>query len=171
MSEIFEFSRPVDVHRLGHAGTAQDIAASEDERKALARRFDLLALDRLAAKVKLAPLAHGFWRLAAAFEAELAQACVVTLEPVPSRIAESFSLIYGAVDDESVTVLDASAEVIEPIGDGVIDIGEAVAQQLSLALDPFPRAPEAAAAAESAALPGLASPFAVLRELRTGKKK
>ena len=98
----------------------------------------MLALDRLDAKVTLTPMAGGFYRLAADFEADVVQACTITLEPVPSRLAESFTLTYGPAEDEGEIVLDGDSETVEPLDDGVIDIGEAVAQQLSLALDPFP---------------------------------
>ena len=106
----------------------------------MAQRFALLALDWLDAKVTLTPMA-GFGRLAADFEADVVQACTITLEPVPSRLVESFTLTYGPAEDEGEIVLDGDSETVEPLDDGVIDIGEAVAQQLSLALDPFPRAP------------------------------
>src|SRR6185437_14127865 len=124
--------------------------------------------DRLEAKVKLAPMAGGYYRLAADFEAELTQACAITSEPVPARIAESFTLTYGPVDESSEIVLDGDTEPVEPLDDGMIDIGEAVAQQLSLALDPFPRAP-GASLEEEADLSDHApreSPFAALAKLR-----
>ncbi len=134
----------------------------------MAKRFDLPVLDRLEARVQLAPVAGGFYRLTATLEAELAQSCAVTLEPVPSKIEESFSLLYGVLADEKEVVLDGAAETVEPLEDGFIDIGEAVAQQLSLALDPFLRAPGAEAGNEisSGDEPPLDSPFAVLAKLR-----
>ncbi|HEX3970153.1 MAG TPA: DUF177 domain-containing protein [Stellaceae bacterium] len=134
----------------------------------MAQRFDLLALDRLEAKVRVTPMAGGYYRLAADFEAELSQACAVTSEPVPARIAEAFTLTYGPAEEETEIVLDGEAEPIEPLDDGMIDIGEAVAQQLSLALDPFPRAPGAALEAEAdlSDLSPRESPFAALARLR-----
>ena len=139
-----------------------------EERTALVRRFGLLTLERLEAEVTLTPLAGGFYRLAATMEAELSQACTVTLEPVASRIAERFALVYGPVEEGSDILIDAEAELVEPLEGGMIDIGEAVAQQLSLALDPFPRAPGAAAEAEtlSAGDTGRESPFAALAKLQ-----
>ena len=168
MSAIVEFSRPVDGHKLPPVGGVYEIAASAAERAALAKRFDLLQLDRLTARVQLTPVAGGFFRLSATLEAELVQACAVTLEPVPSRIDESFSLLYGAVDDQKDIMLDGDSETVEPIEGGMIDIGEAVAQQLSLALDPFPRAPTVAAEGVTGApeRARLDSPFAVLAKLR-----
>ena len=167
MSNNFEFSRPIDVHRLRPAGGAYEIAASLLECAALAKRFDLLTLDRLEARVQLTAIAGGFYRLSAALQADLTQSCVVTLEPVKSRVAEEFALLYGAVDEQKEVVLDGNSETVEPIEGGMIDIGEAVAQQLSLALDPFPRAPGAPAPSDTAVSESqrLDSPFAVLAKL------
>lgn len=168
MSNTVEFSRKIEVARLPAAGGSYDIAASAEERAALAKRFALLTLDRLEARVQVTHVAGGFYRLSAHLDADLAQACVVTLEPVPSKISDDFTLLYGALDDEKDVVLDSGGETVEALDAGIIDIGEAVAQQLSLDLDPFPQAVGAAAGnnAISADEPRRESPFAVLAKLR-----
>ena len=156
-----EFTRPVDVGRLPPGGAVYELEATPAERVALARRFDLLALDRLEAEVRLARLAGGLLRLSAALKADVAQACVITLEPVHDRIDEPFTVLYraGAEAGETAVVLSGVSQLVEPLRGDILDIGEAVAQQLSLALDPYPRAPGAAAAAPAEAQ---ASPFAAL---------
>lgn len=160
---LAEFTRTVDIAHLARE-SVYDIAATAAERAALARRFELLALDRLEAQVRLSPLAGGYLRLAATLSADLVQACVVTLEPVAARIEDEFTLLYGAAGEERrEVVLSGMAEVVEPRPGGLLDIGEAVAQQLSLALDPYPRAP--GAALEPPAEPP-ASPFAALAKWR-----
>jgi uncharacterized metal-binding protein YceD (DUF177 family) len=168
MNDVPEFSRRIDGLRLSPSGEQFDISAKPEERAALAKRFDLLTLDNLEAKVKLTPMAGGYYRLAAGFEAQLTQACAITSEPVPARVAESFTLTYGPVEEASEIVLDGDAEPVEPLDDGMIDIGEAVAQQLSLALDPFPRAPGASLEEETdlSDRSPRASPFAALAKLR-----
>lgn len=138
-----EFSRPVDTARLSRDESVHDIAAMPAERAALAQRFDLVSLDSLEARVRLRRAAGGFIRLTAEFSAEVVQSCIVTLEPVPSRVDEIFTLLYGTVEEEGDVALDGEADIVEPLEDGTIDLGEAVAQQLSLALDPYPRAPGA----------------------------
>lgn len=169
MPQPVEFSRPVDVTRLPAGKAVYDIAAAPAERAALARRFGLIALDRLEASVTLERLAGDFVRLSAALTADVVQQCVVTLEPVPSRVEDRSSLVYGesAVPegDELDLTLDGESELVEPLEGGVIDIGEAVAQQLSLALDPYPRAPGAPAVGEETDA-AASSPFAVLARLR-----
>lgn len=155
-----EFPRPVEISRLSAGETVFEIAATPPERAALARRFALIALDQLEARVTLISLAGGLLRLAAELAADVQQECVVTLTPVANRVEDRFSLVYGARSDEGEVVLSGEAELVEPLAGGTLDLGEAVAQQLSLVLDPYPRAPGVAAALPANSVK--ASPFAVL---------
>lgn len=160
-----EFSRPVLLARIGHETVRRDIAADAAEREALARRFGLLALDRLTATVELARRGSDMILLRAAFEAEFVQECVVTLDPVPGAAAEAFELLYGPPEvEESAAGTVSDAVAFEPLLGDAIDIGEAVAQEFSLALPPFPRSP-AADDAETAAADDDAGPFAALSQL------
>jgi uncharacterized metal-binding protein YceD (DUF177 family) len=155
-----EFSRLVPLARLGAAPFDRDIAATEAERAALARRFDLLALDRLCARVALVRLGKDRFVLRAAFDAEFVQSCVVTLDPVGGAVSEAFTLRYGppeAEEEMSGAVEDDVA--FEPIVGTAIDVGEAVSQQFALALPPFPRSPGANVEAEAPPT-GEAGPFA-----------
>ena len=135
-----EFSRRVELARLGSHEAVYPIAAKPAERDALARRFDLLSLDRLDADVRLNRLAGGIVRVSGRLNAEVVQACVVTLEPVATRLDLQFTVLYGPADECDDVVIDLETELIEPFDGDAIDIGEAVAQQLALALDPYPRA-------------------------------
>jgi uncharacterized metal-binding protein YceD (DUF177 family) len=157
-----EFSRPVPLARLGAQPFRQQIEATADERERLARRFDLVALDRLTAAVTLRRQEGEAVLLEAVFEAGFAQTCVVTLEPVPAAVSQSFSLLYGPIDENRTEVeLGVEEIVFEPLTGDSIDIGEAVAQELSLALPEFPRDPDAAIDAAAAAEP-VEAPFAAL---------
>jgi uncharacterized metal-binding protein YceD (DUF177 family) len=134
-----EFARPIEVVRIGAAEAHYDIAASETERAALARRFGLLSLDRFEARVTLRRVPGGMVRMHATLSADLVQTDVVTLDPVPGHVEDDFILLF-AEEASDAGALDPEAELREPIADGRIDIAEAVAQQLSLAIDPYPRA-------------------------------
>ncbi len=138
-----EFSRPISAAKLSKTPATYSISATEAERAALVQRFGLLALDRLEAEVRLRRTG-GDIRLEAEFAADFVQACIVTLEPVPDQIAEDFVLIYrpGIDEDEAdrLALENPEDEIIEPLMGESIDIGEAVAQQLSVAMDPYPRA-------------------------------
>jgi hypothetical protein len=176
-----ELSRPFPVERLEQGEHVATIVAGPEERAALARRFDLLTLERLEATVTLRRIGPGpVVRFEGRLEAELAQPCVLSLEPVEARIAERFGLTFAPEGHERLSESwSAGGEVDEddawpePITDGRIDLGEAVAQQLALALDPYPRKPGITLedvlgpAAGETARPE--SPFAVLSGLRAPK--
>jgi uncharacterized metal-binding protein YceD (DUF177 family) len=161
-----EFSRLVPLARVASRPLRTKIEATAEERQRLARRFELVALDRLAGDVSLQRVGDELIRLEAAFEAEFAQSCVVTLDPVPGRIAESFSLLYGpSAGEQSEIDIAVDEPVFEPLMGEAIDIGEAVAQELSLALPQFPRLPDAAVeTAEASDVND--GPFAALARLR-----
>jgi len=166
MTEASEFSRPLEISRLPRVPTAMTVEATTAECTALARRFSLLALEHLAAYLKLEWIAGNLLRLEAELSADIVQECVVTLEPVRSHVEDRFVLLYGPAPEAREVMLNGAEEVLEPIIDGRVDLGEAVAQQLSLAIDPFPRAP--GAIPPSAPGEAVASPFAALA---TWKKK
>lgn len=178
MSQIIpEFSRPVVVDRLAPRETTLSIEADASERMALAKRFDILAVDSLSAKVRLKPIAGGLVRLKASFAADVVQACVVTLEPVRGAIAEDFELMFAPAGEEAgaaeIELVYEEDDPPEPIVDGAIDIGEAVAEHLALALDPYPRAPGACLGEED--LGGgegeKARPFAALAALKAAASR
>jgi len=160
-----EFSRRVPLARLGPEPFRQEIEADKAECAALARRFGLLALDRLAADVELRRQGTDRILLRATFDAEFIQSCVVTLDPVAGAVSERFALLYGPpeLEESGVGGIEDDA-AFEPLVGEAIDIGEAVAQEFALALPPFPRSAEAdnAAAPPAAQDPG---PFAELGRL------
>jgi uncharacterized metal-binding protein YceD (DUF177 family) len=139
-----EFSRLVALSRLGREPFRQDIEATPEERDKLAGRFGLLGLDRLAGAVALSRRGEEAILLEATFEAEFTQECVVTLEPVAGRVTERFVLLYGPPEAAPDAIEENGEDpAFEPLTDGLIDIGEAVAQELSLVLPEFPRHPDA----------------------------
>jgi uncharacterized metal-binding protein YceD (DUF177 family) len=153
-----EFSRRVELARLGAHEAVYPIAAKPAEREALARRFDLLSLDRLDAEVRLNRLAGGIVRVSGRLNAEVVQACVVSLEPVATRLDPEFTVLYGPQDERDDIVVDLETELIEPFDGDAIDIGETVAQQLALALDLYPRAAGASLASSEGQTTGNGKP-------------
>jgi uncharacterized metal-binding protein YceD (DUF177 family) len=161
-----EFSRLVPLARLGSAPFRQQIEATPSECEKLSRRFDLLALDRLTAAVELRRQGDEVIVLEAAFEAEFVQNCVVTLEPVAGAVSDRFMLVYGPAAAEQQEIGSELAEAaFEPLNRDVIDIGEAVAQELSLSLPVFPRQLDAKIDAEASA-EATGSPFISLARLK-----
>lgn len=160
--EVPEFSRPFVLARIGPEGRREVLVADAVERTALARRFGILSIESLRADLMLRPEPDGAVRAVGRLEAEVTQSCVVTLEPVPQRVEEAVALRFlpsGQQPDEGPDEIDE----IETEG-GVADLGEAVAEELALALDPYPRAP--GATLPEAATDASGSPFAALAGLR-----
>ena len=161
-----ELPRPVAVGDLDRAPRRVAIAATAEERAALARRLDLEAVEALSAALTLRRVAGpgvARVRVEGSLDAAVVQRCVVSMEPVPATCAARFVALFApralveatpedpAGHDLGVLGADDDTDPVEPYDGDVIDLGELVAQHLSLALDPFPRAPGAALAAALAA--------------------
>jgi uncharacterized metal-binding protein YceD (DUF177 family) len=96
------------------------------------------------------------------------QECIVTLDPVAGSVSEWFKLRYGAPEQEADAPAGDDDPAFEPLGGDAIDIGEAIAQEFSLALPPFPRAADATLEIDDPETPG-DGPFAALEKLRRGQ--
>ncbi len=142
-----EFSRPLPLGLVGPEGRREVLEADAAERAALARRFGIPAVERLRAELVLRPEADGAVRAEGRLDASVVQSCVVTLEPVAQRVDETVSLRLLPAGREPQDEADEPDEIATR--NGVADLGEAVAEQLALALDPYPRAPGAILPAEA----------------------
>jgi hypothetical protein len=173
-AEIAEFSRPIDLTRLGDHEVTHAIEATATERAALAARFGLISIDSLTATLRVRRVRGGAAiKLAGVFAANLAQACVVTLEPVSQHIEEAFEVLYSADStlDETAIGADPDMDWPEPLPEGALDLGETVAQQLSLTLDPYPRAPGVELDSQWSGETGTsANPFAGLGALKKASR-
>ncbi len=160
-----EFSRPVAVDRIGPAGLDIELSARAEECAALAARMRLPAIAALACRFQLRAAPGGAVAAAGWLRAELTQTCIVSLDDFPAVVAEAFEVRFVRAGSEAEDPdIDAIDEI--PFAGGTIDLGEAAAEQLALALDPYPRKPGAelpAGMAEPAA-----NPFARLAALRRG---
>ena len=106
----------------------------------LAAEMDLSALRKMRLEGTLQPLGNKDWRLDARLGATVVQPCVVTLEPVTTRIEELVLRQYLS-DWQPPTEAEAEMDgddTSEPLPD-VIDIAEVAAEALSLALPRYPR--------------------------------
>jgi uncharacterized metal-binding protein YceD (DUF177 family) len=172
-----EFTRPLELDRIGEIETTHDFTATVEECAALAERFSLLGIDKLTARLKLRRTrGRALVRLTGHFAADVVQACVVTVEPVPAHIEQDFAVLYGDIDSGAEVLIDPEQDTdLEPLPEGALDLGEIVAQELALALDPYPRSPGAALSpaappgGEEAAPEKPQSPFADLVKLKKTK--
>jgi uncharacterized metal-binding protein YceD (DUF177 family) len=174
-----EFSRPVRVETLGAEPRRLAVEADEAERAALAERFGLASIGRLTAEATLTRSGETIVA-AGSLRAEVVQICVATGEPVPAAVDEPFRIEFrpepAAAPDEEVELGERELDVTFYAG-GAIDVGEAVAETLSLSLDPFPRAPGAEASLQAAGVKSEeqaraeSSPFASLAVLKDKLKE
>jgi len=167
-----EFSRLVAAPKSG-AKVAIDESADPAERAALARRFGTPSVDqfRVTATLRAVP---GGAMLTGTVAARLTQQCVVTMEPVETRLEEPLDRRFAPANQiESEGAFDPEAEdPPDPLTDE-IDVGEIAAETAALAIDPYPRAAGAKVERNSATPPGSApldddavKPFASLADLK-----
>ena len=177
MTEALPLNQSYNLARLGNAGDDVSFAADEAQRAAIAAWSGVLSLESFVVRVKLSKLAPTRFGLDFTLDAEVTQACVVTLEPVPARIAHTFHreleftgpARHKPAEDDSVpdVVLDlAKEEGPELIQSLHFDLASPVLEEYVLSLEPYPRAPGAAFAPESEASQRPKSPFAVLKDLK-----
>ena len=170
-----EFSRTYRIDALGGAPRDVSIEADEAERSALAQRFELPAIAALSAEATLTRsgetvIASGTAR------ARITQSCVATGEPVEAQVEEAFRIEFRphpdiAGPEEEIELGEAELDVVFYDG-AAIDLGEAVAETVSLGLDPYPRSEAAERALRKAGVKreeeaqAESSPFAALAGLK-----
>lgn len=166
-----EFSRPVRVDTIGETARALNVEAEEVERIDLARRFGLVAIDRLTAEMNLVRKGDEV-AMTGSLSARVTQSCVATGADLEAALEEPFDLLFRpyhaeARPDEEVELEEAELDVIFYDG-AAIDVGEAVAETLLLNLDPYPRAPDADEALRAAGVKSEeeAGPFGALAGLK-----
>ncbi len=170
MSSDFACRLPLDRIRDGER---IDLVADEAECAAIAKRLDLISIERLEAHAVLAFDGREV-RVSGRIRAALEQSCIATGEPVPTRIDEPFELTFlpepGGRPDDEVELGPDEMDVVFHDG-AAIEFGQAVADTLALVLNPYPRGPNADAALKAAGVLNeeQAGPFAVLARLKGEK--
>ena len=161
-----EFARLFDAARLPTG--AQLVEANEAECAALAKRFGLVAVKRLSARVTMVadgPTVRATGRL----EAQVVQSCAVSGDDLPTKIAEPVALHFvpALPPSEGEVELD-SADLDQIEMDGTrFDLGEALAQGMALGVDPYAEGPGAKEARRKAGIlnAGEGGAFAALKGL------
>lgn len=151
------------------------LEANEAERAALAERFGLVSIGSLRAEITLEAKAE---RIEAdgVLDAEVVQSCAVSGDDLPVTISEPLALAFVPAEslstEEEVELEEHELDEIAYEGTS-FDLGEAVAQSLALAIDPFATGPNAEAARRDAGLADedrsgpLAAGLAALKGLKT----
>jgi uncharacterized metal-binding protein YceD (DUF177 family) len=164
-----EFSRLADIRQIN--AKPEHLVASETECAALAERFLLVAVKRLEATVALekeGTTVHARGRMSA----EIVQSCAVSGEDIEVSIDEPVTLRFvpatdTARPDEEIELTEEDLDEI-PYAGTQFDLGEAIAQSLALAIDPYLTGPQAEEARRKAGLSNetASGPFAALAALK-----
>jgi len=166
---VSEFTRIVDVRGINDAPL--HLVASAEECAALATRFGIPAVHAFAAEVALEK--EGAEVTASGrLKAEITQSCAISGEDMAVVIDEPFLLRFvpdnrPAVPNEEIEL--AAEELDEvPYSGTQFDLGEELAQELSLAIDPYLTGPQAEEARRQAGIIGqeASGPFAALAALK-----
>ncbi|MBL4603873.1 MAG: DUF177 domain-containing protein [Emcibacteraceae bacterium] len=144
-----EFSRVFNLELIKKSGTIIPLDAADEECEKLAKRFSIPKVVHLKAKCSLKKLAQkdvGDYRLSVEMDASIVQNCVVTLEDINESIIDEFSIVFQIIEGDgeenkatNEIDFDAQEQDIEIITDKMVDIGEYVAEYLSLSMKPYPR--------------------------------
>ena len=162
-----ELHRPLALDRIAPHGLTMVVTATPEECAALAVRLRIQAVHALSCRFHLHKLPGGKVAAEGALRARITQTCVVSLDEFTADLTERFAVRFvpsGTETDDDLAASDLEAEDEIPYDGVFIDPGEAAAEQLALALDPYPRKPDATLP-ETAADPDI-SPFAALAARR-----
>jgi uncharacterized metal-binding protein YceD (DUF177 family) len=165
----------VALEAVPDTGLSREIEASPAEREAMRQFAGLRDLPAARVQFELTHAGRGRARAVGRVTATVGQICVVTLEPIENRIDEPIDALFVPQDEiEAITrAMDKEAERTgemadppEPIVDGVLDVGKLAADVLFLAIDPYPRKPDARFEPPPVAVDEDEHPFAALKALK-----
>jgi uncharacterized metal-binding protein YceD (DUF177 family) len=133
-----EFSRPLEVARVPKLGSHEKIAADKKECAALAKRFQVPKVHAVSAELFAKSWRGGGFRVTGEARVDLDQVSVVSLDEFRSEVSIPVERYFLNMppDAEEDSELD-----IDPIDNGIVDLGEVVAEAIALELDPYPRMP------------------------------
>lgn len=161
----------VRVSDVPRSGMRVKFEADEASRASMAEAFDLRALPQMSASFILTGTARRL-KVKGEVRAEIRQTCVVTLEDFDSKVHEQIDMTFsedvpkGGAAPQNEDDGFSLREDPEPIINDRIDLGAIAAEHLALAIDPWPRKPEASFSwIEDADEP---SPFEKLKGLKDG---
>ena len=174
------WSVPLTVLQIPESGLHRELDADEAVRTAIAEVAGLREVLSAHASLDVTPKSGGRLHVAGNVRARVGQTCVVTLEPIENDIDEPIDLILAppeqipelaALVDDAAGGDEQTPDPPEPIEGGVIDLGRLATDALFLAIDPYPRKPDAVFDHEVTPPDPEDHPFAALKALKTKPKK
>lgn len=171
----------VPVTQIPDTGLHRDIEADQPARQAMAEVAGLREVAYARASFDLRHKSGGQVQVMGRVQAGIGQTCVVTLDPIESEIDEVIDLTFAPVaqttpradlaDDDKDELEDEIGDQLEPIVDGVIDLGRLATDMLFLAIDPYPRKAGAVFEPQVVAADPEDHPFAALKALQSDPGK
>lgn len=166
-----ELSKIIKMSDIGEAPLKGTIVANTDQCGALAMRFGIPSIETLSADYTLN---GGGERIGFTgnLKSELMQICAISGEEFSVTVSEDFNIAFTEKIEEpehqeEIELESDDCDLIE-YENARIDIGEAIAQTLYLALELYPRGPNAEAAIKAGGLKSEeeAGPFGALAALK-----
>ncbi|NSX85194.1 DUF177 domain-containing protein [Agrobacterium tumefaciens] len=171
------FSYPVKVGHISANPVRIGLEASAEELKALAKFWNVVSVEYLKAELQVSRWKKDGVKIKGEVHAAVTQSCVVTLEPISSKIDEPVEQIFVpegsklarmVTNEEGEIVLDPDGpDIPDQFTGDSIDVGAVVAEFAALAIDPYPRKPDAEFPETADRQPEeekRPSPFAVLKD-------
>ncbi|SRR5579885_1501383 len=128
------WSVPVTVDDIPDSGLHMEVEAPAAARAAVAQLAGLRDLPRLSAVFDLTRRGAGA-HVAGRVSALVGQTCVVSLEPMESKVEEDVDVTFAPAAAQPTEAEEAP----EPLIDGSLDLGAVATEFLLLAIDPYPR--------------------------------
>ncbi len=170
------WSVPVTVAQLPDTGLHRAFEASQAVRDAMAKLAGLREILSASASLDVTPKGGGRVHVTGRVRARIGQTCVVSLDPIENELDEPIDLIFvppeqipelaDLVDEAAVSEGDIP-DPPEPIENGIIDLGRLATDALYLAIDPYPRRPDAVFEPLVEAADPEDHPFAALKALKS----
>ena len=155
-----EFSYEIELGDLGKTGKVFRLSATEEQRARVAARLGTPSVEKLEGEMRVTSTKTAI-RIEGSIDAALTRECVASLEPMQEEVSETFEIDFLRTPPDDADGEDWDAPDVHE-GDS-LDLGELLVQQLSLAMDPFPRKEGAKSLAEAYAPKENISPFAALQ--------
>ncbi|HLX14763.1 MAG TPA: DUF177 domain-containing protein [Bradyrhizobium sp.] len=169
------WSVPITVLQIPENGLHRDLEADPIVREAMAAVAGLREIKSANASFDMTLKGDGRVHITGRVTARIGQNCVVTLDPIENEIDEPIDLMFAPpeqipnlsdlVDDAAETDAEIP-DPPEPIVNGAIDLGRLATDALFLAVDPYPRRPDAVFEPPAETVDPADHPFAALKALQ-----
>jgi uncharacterized metal-binding protein YceD (DUF177 family) len=174
------YSASFDLGLVPEQGREIVLTPSQAERAAISNWLGTESVESLTATILISRKGDNQYSYAARFEADVVQACVVTLELVPAHLSGDYERLFQviprasrrkrpAAEPVSVDISLADEDGPERLDSPIIDLAAPLLEELSLALEPYPRAPGVAFDPPVEEPEPADNPFAVLERLKTAQ--